>query len=451
MAEDRILCFEVIAREREHTTGGGWTMHYVKDAKATTDVPKTLVDLVKQRRRWLNGSFFAMLHAIFGVSKIWCQSNHTNSRKLVITGQFVFFALTTLLNWILPANLYLTMYFVLSLSFPNSLIFEVVSELYAFLIITQFLIGIGNKTLRPKSIYHGSCVCFGLIMFGVFGLSMYQFYYIVTGNRPTKGLGGFGHSQFTCRTDTFERAFQKAREGGHFGYDGGFTMDGELFNEACGPEAYFNETAGHQAPGFERTIAARCHLGNLQVLVLGFFSLGAFFAAALLHGELWAICSCFVQYIFMLPSFVNILMIYSFCNTHDLSWGTKGLDSAHMHGASQEDANFQGGQERKEREAQKKKEAEKKKQKDEEEFAAYRSVMMMIWVGSNALFVAFCLKYLTGDCYLTYLAYVVAGFNSVRFVGCALFVILRIPCIHYRGRGRQQSEKQIAHGAPLLG
>jgi chitin synthase len=26
----------------------------------------------------------------------------------------------------------------------------------------------------------------------------------------------------------------------------------------------------------------------------------------------------------MLPSFVNILMVYAFCNTHDVSWGTKG-------------------------------------------------------------------------------------------------------------------------------
>ena len=30
----------------------------------------------------------------------------------------------------------------------------------------------------------------------------------------------------------------------------------------------------------------------------------------------------------MLPVFVNILQIYSICNLHDLSWGTKGLDAA---------------------------------------------------------------------------------------------------------------------------
>ena len=32
----------------------------------------------------------------------------------------------------------------------------------------------------------------------------------------------------------------------------------------------------------------------------------------------------FIQYLLLLPSFVNILLIYSFCNLHDVSWGTKG-------------------------------------------------------------------------------------------------------------------------------
>ncbi|CAG8668619.1 13960_t:CDS:1, partial [Racocetra fulgida] len=33
---------------------------------------------------------------------------------------------------------------------------------------------------------------------------------------------------------------------------------------------------------------------------------------------------CLIQYILLVPSYVNILMIYAFCNTHDVSWGTKG-------------------------------------------------------------------------------------------------------------------------------
>jgi chitin synthase len=45
LAEDRILVFELLVRR-----GCCWTMHYVKDAVARTDVPTQLVDLIKQRR-----------------------------------------------------------------------------------------------------------------------------------------------------------------------------------------------------------------------------------------------------------------------------------------------------------------------------------------------------------------------------------------------------------------
>lgn len=53
-AEDRILCFELVAKAGER-----WTLTYVKPSKAETDVPESAVELIGQRRRWLNGSFAA--------------------------------------------------------------------------------------------------------------------------------------------------------------------------------------------------------------------------------------------------------------------------------------------------------------------------------------------------------------------------------------------------------
>lgn len=53
-AEDRILCFELVAKKGEK-----WVLTYVKPSKAETDVPETAVELIGQRRRWLNGSFAA--------------------------------------------------------------------------------------------------------------------------------------------------------------------------------------------------------------------------------------------------------------------------------------------------------------------------------------------------------------------------------------------------------
>jgi chitin synthase len=54
LAEDRILCFELVAKKGER-----WTLTYVKPSKAETDVPESAAELIGQRRRWLNGSFAA--------------------------------------------------------------------------------------------------------------------------------------------------------------------------------------------------------------------------------------------------------------------------------------------------------------------------------------------------------------------------------------------------------
>lgn len=54
LAEDRILCFELVAK-----AGCRWTLTYVKPSKAETDVPESAAELIGQRRRWLNGSFAA--------------------------------------------------------------------------------------------------------------------------------------------------------------------------------------------------------------------------------------------------------------------------------------------------------------------------------------------------------------------------------------------------------
>lgn len=65
LAEDRILCFELVAK-----AGDQWTLTYVKPSKAETDVPEQAAELIGQRRRWLNGSFAASV-----VSSISCESS----------------------------------------------------------------------------------------------------------------------------------------------------------------------------------------------------------------------------------------------------------------------------------------------------------------------------------------------------------------------------------------
>ena len=69
------------------------------------------------------------------------------------------------------------------------------------------------------------------------------------------------------------------------------------------------------------------------VLVAAFASTFVTIICSIFHGQLFSILPTMVQYLwwfslpitvsFMLPTFMNIFIIYSFCNVHDVTWGTR--------------------------------------------------------------------------------------------------------------------------------
>ena len=67
LAEDRILCFELVAKANDK-----WTLTYVKPSKAETDVPESAAELIGQRRRWLNGSFAASVVSNDAIARARC-------------------------------------------------------------------------------------------------------------------------------------------------------------------------------------------------------------------------------------------------------------------------------------------------------------------------------------------------------------------------------------------
>lgn len=93
LAEDRILCWELVSKRNE-----AWILHYVKSAKAVTDVPDQVPELISQRRRWLNGSFFAAIHSIFHFYHIY-RSSHSLARKVLITIEMVYQTFNLIFSW----------------------------------------------------------------------------------------------------------------------------------------------------------------------------------------------------------------------------------------------------------------------------------------------------------------------------------------------------------------
>jgi len=113
LAEDRILCWELVSKR-----GGAWTLHYVKSAYAVTDVPdqvsfsfgslalfvnrsfpfRKVPELISQRRRWLNGSFFAAVNSTVHFYYIY-RSSHTFLRKAWIHVEMLYQFFNLVFSW----------------------------------------------------------------------------------------------------------------------------------------------------------------------------------------------------------------------------------------------------------------------------------------------------------------------------------------------------------------
>jgi chitin synthase len=55
---------------------------------------------------------------------------------------------------------------------------------------------------------------------------------------------------------------------------------------------------------------------------------GLWLVASLLMFDPWHMFTSLIQYMLLSPTYTNVLNVYAFCNTHDITWGTKGDDKA---------------------------------------------------------------------------------------------------------------------------
>lgn len=73
-------------------------LRYVKPAVGVTDVPDGLPEFISQRRRWLNGSFFAAVYAIAHTPQIlW--SGHSTGRKTALMLETVYNIINLVFAW----------------------------------------------------------------------------------------------------------------------------------------------------------------------------------------------------------------------------------------------------------------------------------------------------------------------------------------------------------------
>jgi chitin synthase len=172
LAEDRILCFEIVTKSEE-----AWLLKYVKSAQAETDVPDSTPEFISQRRRWLNGSFFASVHALTHWYLIF-RSKHNVLRKSLLCFEFLYNFVNLFFNWFNVSFFYLTFFFLVGgiADSPDndpfkingtsygSVTFSIFNNFYIMVVIMIFISSLGNRPQGSKGIFNLSIFLFACIM-----------------------------------------------------------------------------------------------------------------------------------------------------------------------------------------------------------------------------------------------------------------------------------------------
>lgn len=237
----QVLALEVVAKQHCH-----YTLTFVEGAVATTDVPGRMLELVKQRRRWINGAFFSLAYYLLKFPKMVKDTNHSLMRRFGFFIQFFYYNVILVLNWFNVAFLYLSFQII----FRNALeditgrdvIMLLFNVAYGGALFLQLLLALLVKVEEVERTYLFISLVFGVCAFIALTLGVW---YIASG-------------------------------------------------------------------------------GILTVFFIAALAgLGSYFTGALLHRQLLTVLSTFFQYIFTMPTYINVFTLYSFANLNDISWGTK--------------------------------------------------------------------------------------------------------------------------------
>ncbi|KAG6883388.1 hypothetical protein C0993_006453, partial [Termitomyces sp. T159_Od127] len=287
LAEDRILCFELVAKAGER-----WTLTYVKPSKAETDVPESAPELIGQRRRWLNGSFAASVYSLINFYKIY-QSNHNILRMFFFHIQALFNAATLFFTWFSLANLWLTFSIIIDLLPSQGIVIgghivvihwinEALKWIYLIFLALQFVLALGN---RPK----GERTAYTVTLW---------------------------YDTLSCISSPSLTLDQRV-----YAFLSAYLLVCSLWLTGLSLKAIPERVAQHK--GFIETFL-QPPLGPLMAAMIATF--GIYFIASTLFFDPAHMFHSFPQYLLLAPSFVNVLNVYAFCNLHDVSWGTKGSD-----------------------------------------------------------------------------------------------------------------------------
>ncbi|KIW05905.1 uncharacterized protein PV09_03099 [Verruconis gallopava] len=393
LAEDRILCWELVAKRNEQ-----WVLKYVKAATGETDVPDAVPEFVSQRRRWLNGAFFAAVYSLIHFKQIW-KTDHTVWRKILLHIEFVYQFVSLLFTFFSLANFYLTFYFIAgSLAdakmdpFGHNIgkvIFVILRYACVLLICVQFILSMGNRPQGAKKMYLSSMIVYGIIMaYTTFS----ALYIVVVQLKDPKTKFEIGNNIFT------------------------------------------------------------------NMIVSTVSTIGIYFLMSFLYLDPWHMFTSSAQYFALLPSYICTLQVYAFCNAHDVTWGTKGdnvlntdLGAAKGKGSGNvveldmpsEQLDIDSGYHEALRKLRDRVEVPKpgisEAQAQEDYYRAVRTYMVIVWLVCNAILAmsvseAYSETSTGENFYLKFILWSVAALALFRAIGSTAFLVIN--AIHSIAEGK---------------
>ncbi|SCO82637.1 probable chitin synthase class III, family I [Fusarium oxysporum] len=283
LAEDRILCFELVAKASQK-----WHLSYIKASKGETDVPEGAAEFIGQRRRWLNGSFAASLYSLMHFGRIY-RSGHSIIRQFFLHIQLIYNFFNVLFSWFSLASYYLTTTIIMQLVGTPQVLSEyhgwpfgdmatpivnvLIKYIYIAFLVLQFVLALGNRPKGAQYSYIASFMVFGLIQLYLLVLTGYLVY----------------------------RAFTSA------------PIEDQISIESG--QAFWKSFFGGQT-------------GVAGLIIIALFTIyGLNYIASFIYLDPWHMFHSFPQYLVLMSTYINILMVYAFNNWHDVSWGTKGSDA----------------------------------------------------------------------------------------------------------------------------
>lgn len=263
LAEDQMLTFEVMTKQ-----GKKYLTRYLPDSIALTDPVKTLPVLMKQRKRWINGSWYANLNIMSVYFKKLSGTVHHPLRKML----FHFF-------WFYLYVVNFSRYFILAYFF--SLIF----------IFSQEVLKTYSSSNYPfASLQAGFLFSFIGLLYATFHYSLF------------------------CKPDQAVRQFQLIVTIMGF-YIHIFTV---LVIFKVLNIVFFQETTT------EQSIIDKYTVISMVTFNLLFYAVPTIMNIRTVGKDL---IRTFVHFYFHFPLYFVFFQIYAFCNTNDLSWGTKAKES----------------------------------------------------------------------------------------------------------------------------